>query len=75
MPSPPWQPLGKSVIFTTIRIDYQQIAPYNDLHLPLGNGAAKREQSQIYLNSAERASHLKTKLYNGAASESNDKLA
>ena len=58
MPSPSLATPCKSVIFTTIRIDYQQIAPYNDLHLPLGNGAAKREQSQIYLNSAERASHL-----------------
>ena len=65
--SPPDTPLAKNAISTTIRIDYQQIVPYNDLHLPLGNGAAKREQSQIYLNSAKQASHLEAKLYNGAA--------
>ena len=52
-----------------IVIDYQRIPLRNDLRLPLGNGAAKREQSQIHLNSAEQASHLKTEFYNGAVSD------
>jgi len=60
-------PLGKNVLFATNPTDYQGTAPYNDLHLPPGNGEVKREQSQIYLNSAERTSHLKAQLYNGAA--------
>jgi len=29
------------------------------VHKSVGNGAAQREQSQIYLSSAEQASHLK----------------
>ncbi len=35
------------------------------VHKSVGNGAAQREQSQIYLSFAEPASHLKAKLYIG----------
>ena len=70
MPSPP----GNNSLFVAIAIDYQRTTPYNDLHLPPGNGEVKREQSQIHLSSAEQASHLKTEFYNGEVSESNDKL-
>ena len=53
-------PLGRNALFVAITVDYQHTTPYDDLRLPLGNGAAKREQSQIHLSSAEQASHLKT---------------
>ena len=40
-------PLAKTPFFATITVDYQQTTLYNDLRLPPGNGAVKREQSQI----------------------------
>ena len=40
-------PLAKTPFFATITVDYQQTTLYNDSRLPPGNGAVKREQSQI----------------------------
>ena len=60
-------PLGKKAFYTADIIDFQYLILYNDLHLPLGNGAAQREQSQACLDSAEPASHHEATLNNGAA--------
>ena len=33
-------PLGRNALFVAITVDYQHTTPYNDLHLPPGNGEA-----------------------------------
>ena len=68
-------PLGKKAFYTADIIDFQCVILYNDLHLPPGNGAAQREQSQACLDSVEPASHLEHKLIMAQRSESRVKLA
>ena len=40
-------PLGKNVLFATNPIDYQRTTPYNDLHLPPGNGEVSESNDKL----------------------------
>lgn len=60
------QIIGKK---TRFRPRYRALRPSTralpKVHKSVGGGTAQRVQSLIYLNSAERASHLDAQLYNG----------